>query len=131
MQEKKRLLIAAIALAVLAAVFAGVWLAARPAAQEGAKAITVEVVHADGSKKSFAYHTDEDYLAGVLLGEGLVEGSVGDYGLYITKADGETADFNTDGAYWAVYQNGEYAQLGVTELPVRDGDSFSLVYTAG
>lgn len=129
--QTKKLVLAAIALAVLIAVFAGVWFTTRPAAVQGAKTITVEVVHADGSEKQFTYHTDEEYLDDVLLGEGLVEGDTGDWGLYITKADGEEASYDADQAYWAVYQNGEYAQVGVSELPVNDGDTFSLVYTVG
>lgn len=129
--KEKKLLLAAAALVVLMAVFAGVWALTRPAASEGAKTITVEVVHADGSKKSFTCHTDEAYLAEVLLAEGLAEGEEGAYGLYITVADGEKADYDADQSYWAVYQDGEYATVGVSELPVNDGDAFSLVYTVG
>lgn len=127
----KKLLLAAAALTVLIAVFAGVWALTRPAATQGAKTITVEVVHADESRKSFTYHTDEEFLADVLLGEGLVEGDDGPYGLYITKVDGEEANYDVNQSYWALYQGGDYAQLGVSELPVKDGDAFSLVYTVG
>lgn len=129
--QTKKLLIAAAALLLLAGVFAGVWLTTRPAAVQGGKTVTVEVVHSDESKKSFTYHTDEEYLANVLLSEGLVEGDDGDWGLFITVVDGEEASYDANQSYWAVYQNGEYAQVGVSELPVNDGDSFSLVYTVG
>ena len=129
--QNKKLLIAAVALVALIGVFMGIWFTTRPATAQGAKTITVEVVHADESKKSFNYHTDEGYLANVLLTEGLVEGDNGDWGLYITKVDGEEANYDANQSYWAVYQNGEYAQVGVSELPVNDGDSFSLVYTIG
>ena len=130
MKKNGKLIIAAVAVLVLAAVFAGVWAATRPAASQGAKTITVEVVHRDGSKNTFTYHTDEEYLADVLLAEGLVEGTQSEeFGLYIESVDGETADYTADGAYWALYQGGEYATLGVSSLPVADGDSFSLVYT--
>lgn len=129
--QTKKLVLAAIALAVLIAVFAGVWLMTRPAAVQGAKTITVEVVHADGSEKQFTYHTDEEYLGPVLQAEGLVEGELEDYGLYIKAVDGETADFDKDGAYWAFYQGEDYAAQGVDTTPIRDGDTFSLVYTVG
>ena len=129
--QTKKLVLAAIALAVLIAVFAGVWLTTRPAAIQGAKTITVEVVHADGSEKQFTYHTDEEYLGPVLQAEGLVEGELEDYGLYIKEVDGEQADYDTDGAYWAFYQGGEYASLSVDQTPINDGDAFSLVYTIG
>lgn len=129
--QTKKLLIAAAALLVLAGVFAGVWLTTRPAAVQGAKTVTVEVVHGDGSKKTFTYHTDEELLGPVLQAEGLVEGDMGEFGLYIKVVDGEEADFDTDGAYWAFYQGEEYAAQGVDTTPIQDGDSFSLVYTVG
>jgi len=129
--KKKKLLIAAVALLVLIGVFAGVWLTTRPTTYEGAKTVTVEVVHADGNRKSFTYHTDEEYLGPVLQAEGLVEGEMGDFGLYIKVVDGEKADYDADGAYWAFYQGEEYAAQGVDTTPIRDGDAFSLVYTVG
>lgn len=129
--QTKKLLIAAVALLVLIGVFVGVWFATQPAAQEGAKTITVEVVHADESKKSFTYHTDEEYLGPVLQAEGLVEGEMGEFGLYIKVVDGEEADYDADGAYWAFYQGEEYAAQGVDTTPIQDGDAFSLVYTVG
>lgn len=97
---------------------------------EGAgKTITVEVVHKDNSTKTFTYTTQEEYLAGVLVGEGLVEDNQGSFGLYILVVDGERADYEQDGAYWALLKDGEATTTGASETPVNDGDSFSLVYT--
>lgn len=129
--QTKKLLIAAVALVALIGIFVGVWFATRPATAQGSKTITVEVVHADESKKTFTYHTDEEFLGAVLQSEGLVEGDMGEFGLYIKAVDGETADYDTDGAYWAFYQGEEYAAQGVDTTPIQDGDSFSLVYTVG
>ena len=95
----------------------------------GSKTITVEVVHKDESTKTFTYHTDEEFLAEVLVGEGLVEDNQGDFGLYILVVDGERADYEQDGAYWSLLKNGEATITGASETPVSDGDSFSLVYT--
>ena len=67
----------------------------------------------------------------MLQEEGLVEGEQGDYGLYITAVDGEEAVYEEDGAYWALYQNGEYAMQSADLTPINDGDQFSLVYTIG
>ena len=129
-KNNKIVAIGAAVLAVLLVVFGAVWFVNRPATQEGSKTITVEVVHGDESAKTFTYQTGAEYLADVLLAEGLVEGTESEeFGLYIETVDGETADYNADGAYWAVYQGGEYATLGVSALPIADGDSFSLVYT--
>lgn len=93
--------------------------------------ITVEVVHADGSTVSFNYDTDEEYLGTVLVEEGLVEGEDSEYGLYITTVDGESAVWETDGAYWAFYIGEDYALTGVDSTPVTDGEVYSLVYTVG
>ena len=131
MKKNGKLIIAAVAVLVLAAVFAGVWAATRPAASQGAKTITVEVVHKDESSKTFTYHTDAEYLGEVLQAEGLGKGDPGGYGLYITEVDGEAAVYETDGAYWAFYQGGEYANQSVDQTPINDGDAFSLVYTVG
>lgn len=131
MKKNGKLIAGAAAILVLIAVFAGIWFATRPATSEGAKTITVEVVHKDESSKTFTYHTDGEYLGEVLQSEGLVKGEQGDYGLYMTEVDGEAAVYETDGAYWAFYQDGEYASQSIDQTPISDGDSFSLVYTVG
>ena len=129
--KNKKILIAAIVIVALIAVMAGVYFAAHPAVAEGAKTISVTVVHADGSEKQFQYHTDEEYLGPVLLAEGLAEGEDGPYGLTIYVVDGEKADWNENQSYWALYIGEEYAATGADSTPVKDGDSFKLVYTIG
>lgn len=129
--KNKKLLLAAAVIILAAAVFAGIWFVSRPETSQGSKSFTVEVVHKDESTKDFSYQTDAEYLGEVLLAEGLIQGDAGDFGLYITEVDGETADYDTDQSYWALYQDGEYAQQGIDQTPVHDGDQFSLVYTIG
>ena len=129
--KNKKILIAAIVIVALIAVMAGAYFAARPAVAEGAKTISVTVVHADGSEKQFQYRTDEEYLGPVLLAEGLAEGENGPYVLTIYVVDGEKADWNENQSYWALYIGEEYAATGADSTPVKDGDSFKLVYTIG
>ena len=129
--KNKKILIAAIVIVALIAVMAGAYFAARPAVAEGAKTISVTVVHADGSEKQFQYRTDEEYLGPVLLAEGLAEGEDGPYGLTIYVVDGEKADWNENQSYWALYVGEDYAVTGADSTPVKDGDSFRLVYTIG
>lgn len=129
MNKKRNILIAVLAVLILAGAMAGIYLSTRPGTAAGAKEITVEVVHSDERTANFTYHTDAEYLGEVLAAEGLVEGEQGDYGLYITTVDGEEADYDEDGAYWALMCNGEYAQTGADTTPIRDGDTFQLVYT--
>lgn len=129
--KNKKAILAVIGLVAVIAVLAGVYFAARPATQVGSKTISVEVVHADGSEKQFRYRTDEEYLGPVLLAQGLVEGENGPYGLTIYAVDGEKADWNENQSYWALFVGEEYAATGADSTPIRDGDSFRLVYTIG
>ena len=129
MNNKKTITIGAAVLAALIIIFGIVWSVARPATSDGSKAITVEVIHKDESKKTFSCTTTEEYLAPVLVSEGIVEDNQSDYGLYILVADGEEASWENDQAYWALLQNGETTTTGASETPVHDGDVFSLVYT--
>lgn len=96
---------------------------------EGMASITVTVVHADGSSKDFTYQTDEEFLGPLLLSEGLIEGEDGPYGLVIARVDGEQAIYETDKAYWALYEGEEYALQGIDTTPIVDGATYKLVYT--
>ena len=127
--NKRRWWIALVALIVVAAILAGLYFLFRADPPEGDKTVTVKVVHADQSEKEFTYETDDEYLGELLTEEGLVEGETSEYGMYITKVDGEQAVFETDNAYWALYENGEYASTGVDQTVLDNGDEFALVYT--
>ena len=128
--KNKKLVIVAIVLAVIIGLMAGIWFATRPETEIGSKAYTVTVVHKDGSVKEFSYRTDEEYLAGALLEEGLVSGEDSQYGLTIITVDGEDAVWATDNAYWAIWIGEEMAMTGASETPVYDGSSFKLEYTS-
>lgn len=131
MQKNKKLILAAVIVVVLIAALAVIFAVTRPGTQQGAKTITVEVIHKDKSTKTFTYHTDAEYLGQVLIDEELVKGESGAYGLFITEVDGEVADYSVDGGWWGVYQNGEMTQTGADAVPVSDGDTFSLIYSIG
>ena len=93
--QKKKILLAVVALAVVAAALVLVWRLTAPTGETGAKTVTVQVIHSDGTSKDFTVETEEAYLGPVLVSEGVVEDNQGPYGLYFVTADGETAD---DGA---------------------------------
>ena len=131
MQKNIKIIIAAVAIIVLIAVMAAVYVSTRPETVEGEKSFTVKVIHKDGSEKTFTYQTDVEYLGDLLLEEGLIQGENGQFGLYITNVDGENAIYENDGAYWALYEGEDYAQQGIGETPILDGSEFSLVYTVG
>lgn len=128
--KNKKLIVAIVAVVALIALMVGIYFATRPETAEGAKAITVTVVHKDGTEKVFTYKTDAEFLGQVLYGEGLIKAEGVDEGMF-NIVDGEKADWNTDKSYWSLYEGEEYAMQGVDTTPIEDGDSFKLVYTIG
>lgn len=95
---------------------------------EGATTINVEV-KAGEKAITVTINTDAENLESALLENGLVEGEDGAYGLYIKKVNGILADYDIDGAYWAMYKDGEYLTTGVNEAVITSGDHYELVYT--
>ena len=129
--NNKKMIIAVIALVAVIAGMLGVYFATRPETTQGSKTFTVTVVHGDGTSKDFTYSTDEEYLGAVLTAEELIEGEQGPYGMMINAVDGETASWDENHSYWALYVGEEYAVTGIDMTPVNDGDSFKLEYTIG
>lgn len=97
---------------------------------EKTAAITIEVKDADGNTTSFAGTTDDEFLFDAISDiDGVtIDGYESEWGYYITTVNGITADYDTDGAYWSIYVNGEYGQNGVSSQPITDGDVYSFVY---
>lgn len=124
----KKIWIAVIALVAVVAVMVGVWFATRPEPVEGEKAITVEIVHKDGSVNTYTIQTDAQTLAEAmnekkLLGEN-------HSGMYYT-IDGETTDYSVDESWWCLYINGETSMDGANDVSIMDGGVYKWVYTIG
>ena len=96
-----------------------------PPAATGEKSFTFEVVDLDGKTETFNITTTEQYVGAALQAEGLIEGEMGDYGLYVKVVNGITADYDVDGHYWAFYVNGEYGMSGVDVTEIEDGATYS------
>ncbi len=96
---------------------------------EGAKTIAVECT-ADEKTVTFTIHTDAESLGAALQEIGLLEGEESQYGLFVKAVNGMGADYDTDGYYWALYIDGQYASTGVDTTPVTDGGSYALVREA-
>ena len=91
--KKKRGLIAAAAVLIVLCIGAGfLYQKSKPSVSEGAKQIKVTVVHGDETENVFEYDTDAEYLGEVLKSEKLVDGEDGEFGMFITTADGEQAE---------------------------------------
>ncbi len=92
---------------------------------EGSTSFAFTVTDKEGTETAFEIHTDKTTVGEALLELGLIEGDVGDYGLYVKKVNGITADYDTDGTYWAFYVDGEYATSGVDLTNITEGASYA------
>ena len=92
---------------------------------EGRTKFNFTVVDQDGNETVFEIYTDKETVGEALLEQNLIAGEDGQYGLYVKTVNGITADYDTDGTYWAFYVNGEYATSGVDSTPVKGGESYS------
>ncbi len=80
----------------------------------------------DGNETQFEIHTDKEMVGEALQELNLIDGEEGEYGLFVKTVNGITADYDTDGVYWAFYVNGEYATSGVDVTQITEGDSYAL-----
>ena len=92
---------------------------------EGKNQFAFEVVDKDGNQTNFEIHTDQTIVGEALQELNLLEGDPGEFGLYVKKVNGISADYDTDGVYWAFYINDEYAMTGVDATPITEGESYS------
>jgi len=92
---------------------------------EGTTSFAFTVTDLDGNESAFEIKTDKATVGEALLDVGIIAGEDGDYGLYVKTVNGITADFDTDGTYWAFYINGEYAMSGVDMTDVEAGATYS------
>ena len=95
---------------------------------KGSKTVQVEV-KVEEKSVTFTIKTDKETLGEALIEHSLVEGEDGDFGLYIKKVNGITADFNVDQSYWGFYKNGEMMMTGIDGTKIADGEHYELVYT--
>lgn len=128
--KNKKVILAAGALVLIAALMFGAWFAMRPETQEGSKDLTIKVIHKDKSEKVFEVSTDQENLGPVLVEKNIVVDNQSAYGLYILTADGETVN-ESNQEWWCITKGGESLMTGADETPVADGDTFELTFTVG
>lgn len=92
---------------------------------EGKVSFNFSVVDKSGNETKYLIHTDKTIVGDALLEHALIEGDAGDYGLYVKKVNGITADYDVDKTYWAFYINGEYAMSGVDATNVTEGENYT------
>ena len=92
---------------------------------EGATVFYFNVVNKDGKETKFEIHTDKTVVGDALLELGLIEGDMGDYGLYVKKVNGITAEYEVDGTYWAFYIGDDYGMTGVDMTDIEPGATYA------
>lgn len=92
---------------------------------EGSMVFPFTVADRDGNETQFEIRTDKETVGEALLELGMIDGDESEYGLYVKTVNGITADYDSDGVYWAFYINGEYASTGVDSTTITEGDSYS------
>ena len=92
---------------------------------EGENKFTFTVVDGAGNETVYEISTNETVVGTALQSLGLIEGEAGQYGLYVKKVCGITADYDTTKTYWAFYVNGEYAMSGVDTTNITAGSTYS------
>lgn len=100
---------------------------------EGSKMVDVYVTAADKSVK-LTVKTDEEKLGAALLELGIIEGDMGEFGIYIKVVNGMTADYGVDASWWGfnkVLPDGtrETMMTGVDGVTISDGEAYELIYS--
>lgn len=129
MSKQRKITIALAVLLVIVIAAAGILYAVyRPGGVAGKKVITFSVINQAGECDVVRLETREKFLADALANEDFIEYNPS--GLYDT-IKGIKTDFNADGSWWCIYDNGNMATLGMNELPIVDGGDYVALYTVG
>lgn len=128
--NKKKLTIAALALCLLIGAMLLIYNTTKKQPTAGEKQIVVEVIHGDETTKEFEIATTQEYLGDVLKDEAIVVGEDGEYGLFITAADGEEADAANE-EWWCLTKENQMLETSADQTVVEDGGHYELTLTVG
>lgn len=128
-KSKKPVIIVAVVLVLAVAALLAVYFATRPATQEGAKTVTLLVV-TDETTETITLKTDEEFLGAALQAQNLVEGDVGEFGMFINSVNGIAADADLQ-QWWMLTKAGEMVNTGADTTPIADGEQYELTLVTG
>ena len=91
---------------------------------------TFTVVDAEGNSTDIDLEVaDGEKLSTALAEAGVISQDEADAG-FVTTVNGETADYNADGAWWCLTDaSGEMTTVGVADIELHNGDSYAFTYT--
>ena len=90
---------------------------------EGGTTFTLKIT-AEEKTVVLTVSTDKATLGDSLTQLELLDGEMGDFGLYVKQVNGMTLDYDTHGMYWALYVGGEYALTGADGVTVTNGAEY-------
>ncbi len=91
---------------------------------EGETQFTFSVTDNEGKEWVCLVNTDKKTVGEALLELELIDGDEGPYGLYVKTVKEITLDYDTDGKYWAFYENGTMASKGVDLTEIIPGAEY-------
>ena len=97
---------------------------------EGQHSFTFQAKMVDGTEYTYTVHTDEETVGAALLALGFIDGEESSYGLYVTTVLGTTLDYDADGYYWLISENGTSSSVGVDSISIQDGSTYAFTATA-
>ena len=92
------------------------------------KSITVKIIDKDKNETPIEISTSAKTLGDALYEKELVTEEEYKSGYY-TVINGISADYNKDGAWWCITQDGQMTTKGANDLEIKDGDKFEITYT--
>ena len=92
---------------------------------EGAKQFTFTVVDGEGNETTATINSDADTVGEALQALKLIDGDIGEYGMYVKTVNGVTVDWDKDGKYWAFYIGDEYAMTSVDLTDITAGATYT------
>lgn len=127
MSMKKKIGLAVGAVVVAALLVVGYFAFLAPKAQEGSKEVKIEVIIESAKiDKDFTYKTDAAFMKDLLeekKDELQAVTETGSYGLFLTGLMGVEADETKE--YYNIKIDGVDATVGISELPVENGKTYT------
>jgi hypothetical protein len=132
MKYKKKIIFSLAAAAAAILLIAGYFAWSAPKTQQGNKSVTIQVVISSKEiNQTFHYRTNQAYVSGLLKDEKndlKTEMQKGQYGEFVTGLLGVKADSKKE--YFNIKVDGKDATVGVSQLPLEDGKTYTFTLTA-
>ena len=130
MNKKKNIIgIAILCIATIICIAFGFYAKDTISGNESIKSVTVSVVNGDDIKE-FNITTNGDTLTDAVNELDLVQGEMGQYGLYIKTVNGYTANEENE-EWWCITKAGEPVFEGIDNIKISDQDKYEITLKIG